>query len=710
MTTRLRLLSLVTCLLAAMMAIPVSAQWGELVWARRSPYASSILGFPDASTIVTSVSGILRRWSYPQGELLATYTEQYPATGLRNGRSIAPDGRLMAWVLRGDSLALREVATGRVVAAVPGYKPWQAVFTSDGQRLIVLNSLGIVIYAVPSLAAIRLIKENAAGGIALSADDETIAHVDGDGVTTWSTATGELRWSSPLIGAGGSIVAYVDSGRAIAAFNGESIRLVDAVTGDSLARFWHGYSFSHMAFVEGGRYGVTLSASNAADTALRVWDLTTRRHVRDLAIDTTLLPFYHLVAAPDDRSIIVSSGDGRFRQLDIATGATIASLPGSIDRQHLGTAIARNGDVSAVSTTRGVTLLRTSTGETLARIALPGFPRENPMALTNQGHLLAVVYPGVGGFQRLGIFTVASGMHAVDLNLDIRAATAVAFLDDGARILVAQEDGGLSIFAPRPVPPELVLPKHPKGIVALAVSSDERLIATADGEHVRIFDRAGTLQVVRRIGTSSQVQQMAFAAGDTALLVAGPAASLLRFGLSDPADTPPAVVHTSKIGVWSVAVTPDRRYVLIGSDGVLALDPTTFAEQFRFFDPLAVTGWTSARIDAEGRILIHTFDITMWHLPQQPSAIPTTPETWTPRAVVSIDHAGERARVTVPGQHAGTPSVVLHDPLGRRIAVPVQTETSGDALLDISRLPGGSYFVVVSVDGRYFPARFALAR
>ncbi|MBC8144335.1 MAG: PQQ-binding-like beta-propeller repeat protein [bacterium] len=684
---------------------PCHAQWGELAWARRSAFQSIPLGYSDSgATLVASLNGFLRRWNIATGELLSTSSEWSVLSGIPNGRSVSPDGRLMAWKPRNDTLAIREVATGRVISSVPAYGVMQVYFTSDGNQLVAFNELGTVIYSVPQLVALRLIPGGRA--LALSPDDASIARYDTGSVARYLTSTGERLWNAPYDNTHYlSHLAFADSGRAIIAYGPRMFHLLDARTGDSLAMFEHDYvtAYDNMTFVQRGRYAVGVTGAFSGNASMRVWDVTNRRHLRDVALDSALFPIRHVMPSPNDRDVIISCGNGRFAEVDMQTGAIVREFPNAIDREYARRVISRNGNVSAIAGPAGITFIRTETGETLRRIRPTS--AYTALALSNGGQLLAVATE-----LTVEVWNVAAGAHVTSIS--VFKPTALTFIDNGQRLLIAHSDRKLGIWPTQPVAADIVFPQFPFSIHSLALSKDEQMIAALDFRNrILILDRQGRILYQRQTKSSFAEAQLAFAPDARSIFISGPNNSLLKYRLDDSGDTTETVVYSTRFGVWSVAITPDERYVIAGADDPIAFDLTSLQEAYRFVDSLSGEGGIPVMIDGEGRMIMKSFDITMWRMPQIPSTVEQQTALPTATNPVVVDHAYSHAKLKLVGTSAQDASVMVRNALGRSVFVPIE-RISGDAFvsLNISALQSGSYFITAIVDEAIVNARFVVAR
>jgi cytochrome c len=142
------------------------------------------------------------------------------------------------------------------------------------------------------------------------------------------------------------------------------------------------------------------------------------------------------------------------------------------------------------------------------------------------------------------------------------AVNAVAFLRDG-RIATSGEDARIAIWTPGEQKPSLVLEGHMAPVVALAVSPDGAMLASASWDHTaRLWSTTGGTSRVLE-GHAQNVNGVAFTPDGRALVTAGYDATLRISPLAGGAP----VVTTLPTPLNTVAVAPDGEIVTAGADG-----------------------------------------------------------------------------------------------------------------------------------------------
>jgi cytochrome c len=146
------------------------------------------------------------------------------------------------------------------------------------------------------------------------------------------------------------------------------------------------------------------------------------------------------------------------------------------------------------------------------------------------------------------------------------AVNAVAFLRDG-RIATSGEDARIAVWKPGEPQPSAVLEGHQAPVVALAVSPNGTMLASASWDHTaRIWPLNGGEQRVLD-GHQQNVNGVAFTPDGRALVTAGYDATLRIWPL--PGGTP--VIAALPTPLNAVAVAPDGEIVTAGADGKVYL-------------------------------------------------------------------------------------------------------------------------------------------
>ncbi len=178
------------------------------------------------------------------------------------------------------------------------------------------------------------------------------------------------------------------------------------------------------------------------------------------------------------------------------------------------------------------------------------------------------------------------------------AVNAVAMLKDG-RIATSGEDGRIAIWTPGATMPSAVLEGHTAPVVALAVSGDGTMLASASWDHTaRIWPLAGGGAPRVLEGHGQNVNGVAFTPDSRGLVTAGYDATLRIWPLAGGA---PATIATLPTPLNTVAVAPDGEVVAAGADGKVYF--LSDAGELKGAVEAATTPIISAAISPDGRLI-----------------------------------------------------------------------------------------------------------
>ncbi len=147
----------------------------------------------------------------------------------------------------------------------------------------------------------------------------------------WDLATGELRWSENVAGAGHA--ALTGDGRFLADVVGYEVQLRGAETGATKSTWTTGERLGPLAFspdgatlaagiTEWGPYG---GRGGEMAGGIEWWNVADGTLVRSIALD---LPTTHLAWSSDGRFLAASSNEGPVRLIDAESGQVVRKLPG----------------------------------------------------------------------------------------------------------------------------------------------------------------------------------------------------------------------------------------------------------------------------------------------------------------------------------------------------------------------------------------------
>lgn len=446
-------------------------------------------------------------------------------------------------------------------------------FTADGRGLLAVGKSGIVRWDVRTGSRSTpgpvdpARSGEPAGALAVSPDGASYA----EGTATGAVRLHDARKVAELLGHSGAIasLAYAPDGRTLAS-GGR----------DGLVTLWSPGTRTARRVLAGatGAVGCVRFAGDgrvvavAAERGVTLWDAATGTPLA--ALGGADHRASALAVAPDGGTVATAGGDGLIRLWDVATGVQRLAWnePGC-----RALAFAPDGKMLASAARRGVALWDTGRGRPLALLRGHGGEVEE-IAFAPDGRGLATA--GSQGAVMLWNLGVGRRTAWATLRGEGNCPWGVAYTPDGRTLAVADAPsnapGSITLWDVPARRVRSVLDGPGRGIIALAVSADGRLVASGGFDRrVRIDNLETGESRPLIVGLDGVVTGLAFSPDGTLLATAGESGSV---GLWDPeTGEETARLEGFRGRVRAVAFSPDGTRVA-AAGGVFENGPNARGE------------------------------------------------------------------------------------------------------------------------------------
>jgi WD40 repeat protein/serine/threonine protein kinase len=438
--------------------------------------------------------------------------------------------------------------------------------------------------------------------LAFCPDGRRVATAGGDGsARIWDATSGQellcLRGHRSQIMA----IAYAPDGHWLVTGGRDgTARLWDAATGRPLRTLAHTSPVSAVAVTPDGKRVVT----GCEDNTPRVWDAASGQVVLTLQGPTPLPIFsasmvgllslpqaqtpvlaastlypgrtghtdrvWSVAASPDGQRLITGSDDRTARVWDAKSGR---ALPPLFQHDAGVTAVALSQDGKLLVTgwegSGQVTLWDAITGQELRNPGFTGYPIRS-IALTPDGKR---VFSGTGA-----VWDTSSGQGIPKEN---RSGTCVAMSPDGQRLAMGSYDGPATVWRATSDWENRTLKAHTGWVMSVALTPDgKRLVTGGDEEDspLKIWDVVSGQELPKLKGHADGVASVAVTPDGKRIATASADGTARLWDSTDGRqvlriDVDTEVVNSLKASeykfekrVWSVAVTPDGKQIVTGSE------------------------------------------------------------------------------------------------------------------------------------------------
>jgi WD40 repeat protein/serine/threonine protein kinase len=534
--------------------------------------------------------------------------------------ALSADGK---WALTGSddkTARLWDIQTSeqRALFTDPISRVGAVAFSPDGRYILVSGS-DSYLYDAQSLKQLRMFP-GSSQSVTFLPDNKTLLLAGGiKTAQLWNVETGELvRRLSGHTDVIVAVAAAADGRLALTGSWDGTARLWSLQENMAHLRQFAGHTrgIDEVAFSHDGRLALTGSSDNTA----RLWNVSTGETIYTFSGHTSAVMC--VAFAPDDKTALTASSDGTARLWDVTTGQEIRKFSGHTDEIR-GAVFSPDGKfIVTASLDKTVRLWDVNTGAEIRKFERVG-GEALAVAFAPDGKRIAV-----GAFDGTArIIEVSTGKQLQQLSAgdgDIPFVTTLAFSPDGSLLATGSYDRTVRLFDANSGKALRQLTGHTEAVLRLAFSPDGKTLVTSSLDTTaRLWDVATGRELRRFSGHTDQVYGVAFSPDGKMILtgskdktarlwdtdyhdtIAYICAHLFRdftdqertqYGVTDTQPTcpkaasqPAAVappwtpipVNTSiamigaapkprqfaghKDSVWSVAFSPDGKYLVSGS-------------------------------------------------------------------------------------------------------------------------------------------------
>jgi WD40 repeat protein len=438
---------------------------------------------PDGKTLLTyrpepeSNVGTVQLWD------VATTHERPALKGQFKSWKFSPDGKALAMQMLPDAVQLCDVATGKVRATLE--KAGAVGFSPDGKTLATAEAFDskVKLWDVAT-GQLRGTLAAARSDVVFNPDSTTVTAAvmvgDDRGMKLWDVATGkELAMFKGV----DSVVFSPNSNTLVAVGSQGTVETWDAATGKELAalKARPGNVSGLVILSPDGKTLVTKETydKHSQNSACKLWDVATGKELATF----TQLDRPELIFSPDGKTLLTTGKDGTITFWEAATGQERATLQGSIKDSLSKAVFSPDGKILATITIDGndrtVKLWDVATGQERATLGTPNNKFFHGVIFSPDSKTLAMQ-----GNETVKLWEVATGKERTTLN-----GMGADFSPDGKTLVTANaKRDGSKLWESKLW--EVATGKERatlSGQGLMAFSPDSSLVATSDGEVVRVW-------------------------------------------------------------------------------------------------------------------------------------------------------------------------------------------------------------------------------
>ncbi|KAF8153168.1 hypothetical protein B0H34DRAFT_94878 [Crassisporium funariophilum] len=432
------------------------------------------------------------------------------------------DGMLVVSGSYDNLVRVWDASTGVEMRVLKGHtdRIGAVAFSSDGMQIVSgSRDLSVRVWDTMTGAEVKVLEGHTGNvySVAFSNDGRKIASGADDGyLWVWDALTeatmlrGHTSWVN-------SVMFSSDDRQIVSGSRDKTVRLWDASTGAQLKVLkGHTKMVCSVAFSNDGMYIV----SGSQDGTVRVWDASTGADVKVLQGHPSLV---QSVAFSGDGTQIVSSYDS-VRLWDASTGAELKVLKGHTDWVK-SVAFTSDGKqiVSYSEGDQSMALWDAATGAKVKVLNLNGINRLFALS----GNKTQIVSSSNDDSYSVRVLDASTGVEVMELKAHTWHITAVAFSNDGTRIVSGSADKSMRVWDSSTGAELMVLEGHTDWVTSVTFSSDDmHIVSGSDDYSVRVWDASTGVEVKVMTGHTDQIRSIAISSDGT--IVSGGADKTVR--------------------------------------------------------------------------------------------------------------------------------------------------------------------------------------
>ncbi len=477
------------------------------------PGISGTYAYSPDREIIAIAAGNAIHFFASTGEYIHNFSN-FPNTSSISCVAYSADGRILASSF-GETIKLWEVATGREIYTLRGHTNYiSSIAFSPDSQLLVSGSWDRTtrLWDVARSREIRKIKgEESIHFVTFSLDGQLIGTIHNSKIIIlYRVADGREIYNINLAPKWAYGLTFTDDGRLLTNTEFEYTKLLQLIIDTNIDEYFaHHQQISSLAFSPNGK----ILASGSYDTNIKLWDVTTGKHI------STLKSHTHEVASvafsPKVEILASASYDKTVKLWEVATESEITTL---INEDLVSSvAFSPNGELVAIAS-NNIKLWHVATGD-YVRILETNLGRVNFVAFSPDGQLLA------SGNENgsIKLWQVATGREIATLHQArgyMESVFSLSFSPDGQILASGSEDTALRLWNIATCKRLDIISDGKSEVNAIAFSPDGQIFASNRRDNKIILREVTTNKEIYTLTACSDVHALAFSP-DGKLLASG---------------------------------------------------------------------------------------------------------------------------------------------------------------------------------------------